>query len=107
MMVPETQNTTHITSFTIPEMQKSPELISAITQETQETPDISLEVPHTPKRSLKPTEKGTVHNFTSFHNIFMKKLEGIIDFTKSVERTFEELEKVIIDLSESKFSNCN
>ena len=28
MMVPETQNTPHITSFTILEMQKSPELSS-------------------------------------------------------------------------------
>ena len=37
MMVPETQNTTHITSFTIPETQKSPELISSIFQETQKT----------------------------------------------------------------------
>ena len=35
MMVPETQNTTHITSFTMPETQKSPELTSAIFQETQ------------------------------------------------------------------------
>ena len=37
MMVPETQNTTHITYFTIPETQKSPELISAIFEETQKT----------------------------------------------------------------------
>ena len=34
MMVPETQNTTHITSFTIPETKKSPELSSAIFQKT-------------------------------------------------------------------------
>ena len=30
MMVPETQNNTHITSFTIPEAKKVPELTSAI-----------------------------------------------------------------------------
>ena len=107
MMVPETQNTTYGTSFTILETQKLPELISAVTQETQKTPDISLEVPYTPRRSLKPTEKDTAHNFTSFQNIFLKKLEAIKDFTKSVERKFEELEKAIIGLLESKVSNCN
>ena len=107
MMVPETQNTTHITSFTILETQKSPELTSTIFHKTQKTSDISLEVPHTPKRPLKPTEKDTTHNFTSFQNIFMKELETIKDFTKSVERRFEELEKGIIGLSERKISNCN
>ena len=35
MMVTETQNTIHITSFTIMERQKLPELTSAIFQETQ------------------------------------------------------------------------
>ena len=101
MMVPETQNITHITFFTIPETQKSPELTSTIFHKTQKTPDISLEVPHTPKRPLKPTEKDTTHNFTSF------QLETIKDFTESVERKFEELEKAIIGLSERKVSNCN
>ena len=107
MMVPETQNTTHITSFTIPEKQKLPELTCAIFRETQKTPDPSMEVPHTAKRPFKPTEKDTTHNFTSFQNIFIKELEAIKDFTKSVERKFEELEKAIIDLSEQKVSNCN
>ena len=107
MMVPEIQNTTHITSFTIPETQKLSEFTSAIFQETQKTPTISLEVPHTPKRPLKPTEKDTTHNFTSFQNIFTKELEAIKDFTKSVDRKFEELEKGIIGLSEPKVSNCN
>ena len=40
MMVPETQNTTHITSFTIPETRKLPELPSAIFHKTQKTRDI-------------------------------------------------------------------
>ena len=106
-MVPETQNNTHITSFTIPEAKKVPELTSAIFWETQKSPDPSLEVPHTPKRPLKPTEKDTTHNFTSFQNIFMKELAAIKDFTKSAERKFEELEKAIIDLSEPKVSNSN
>ena len=35
IMVPETQNTIHITSFTILERQKLPELTSLIFQETQ------------------------------------------------------------------------
>ena len=107
MMVPEAQNTAHITSFTIQETQKSPELTSTIFHKTQKTPDISLEVPHTPKRPIKPTEKDTTHNFTSFQNIFMKELETIKDFTKSVERRFKELEKAIIGLLERKISNCN
>ena len=72
IMVPETQNTTHITSFTIPETQKSPELISAIFPETQKTRDLSLEVPHTPKRPLKHTEEDTTHNFNSLRNIFIR-----------------------------------
>ena len=46
-----------------------------------------------------------MHNFTSFQNIFMKELEAIKDFTKLVERKFEELEKA--GLSEPKVSNCN
>ena len=71
MMVPETQNTPHITSFTIPETQKSSELTSVVFQETQKTPDISLEVLHTPKRPFKPTEKDTTYNFTRiFSRIF-------------------------------------
>ena len=107
MMVPETQNNTHITFFTIPETQKLPELTSAIFRETRKTPGSPLEVPHTPKRPLKPTEKDTTHNSTSFQNFFMKELEAIKDFTKSVERKFEELEKAIIGLSEPKVSNCN
>ena len=37
----------------------------------------------------------------------MKELEAIKDFVKSVERKFEELEKAIIGLSESKVSNYN
>ena len=100
MMVTETQ-----TSFTIPETQKSPELTSAIFQEAQKTSDISMEVPHIPKRVLKPSEKDTKHNFTSFHIIFMKELETIKDFTKSFERKFEEFEKLIIGLWEPKVSN--
>ena len=35
----------------------------------------------------------------------MKELETIKDFTKSVERKFEDLEKAIIGLSEPKISN--
>ena len=66
-----------------------------------------MEVPNTPKEPLKPTEKDTTHNFTSFQNIFMKELETIKDFTKSVERKFEELEKAVIGLLEWKISNCN
>ena len=107
MMVPETQNTTHITSFTILVTQKFPELTSTIFHKTQKTPDISLKVPHTPKRPLKTTEKGTTHNFTSFQNIFMNELETIKDFTKSIEKKFGELEEAIIGLSETKISNCN
>ena len=34
-----------------------------------------MEVPHTPKRPLKPTEQGTTHKFTYFQNIFIKELE--------------------------------
>ena len=52
-----------------------------------------MEVPHTPKRPLRPTEKDTTHNFTFFQNIFMKELEAIKDFTKSVENKVEEFEK--------------
>ena len=78
--------------------------ICYISRDSKKTPDISLEVPHTPKRPLKPTEKDATHNFTFFQNIFMKKLEAIKDFTKSVESEFEELEKAIIGLSEPKVS---
>ena len=113
MMVPETQNNTHIIIIFIlyiihiPEMLKLPELTSAIFRETQKTPDTSLEIPHTPKRPLKPTEQDATHNFTSFQNIFIKELEAIKNFTKSVESKFEELEKAMIGLSEPKASNCN
>ena len=84
-----------------------PELTSAIFRESRKSPDSSLEVAHAPERPLKPTEKDTTHNSTSFQNFFMKELEAIKDFTKSVERKFEELEKAIIGLSETKVSNCN
>ena len=52
MMVPETQDNTHLTFFTIPETQKSPEFTSAIFERLRKTPDLSLEVPHTLKRPL-------------------------------------------------------
>ena len=55
MMVPETQDNTHLTSFTIPETQKSPEFTSAIFERLRITPDLSLEVPHTLKRPLHIT----------------------------------------------------
>ena len=55
MMVPETQDNTHLTSFTIPETQKSPEFTSAIFERLRKTPDLSLEVPHTLKRPLHIT----------------------------------------------------
>ena len=64
-MVPETQNTTNVTFFTIPETQKWPEPTSDLFQDTQKTPDISLKVPHTTKTPLKPIEKDTTDNFTS------------------------------------------
>ena len=82
MMVPETQNTPDITSFTILETQKSPELSSVSFQEIQKTLTyhwkyhILLKDPH------QPTEKYTRHDFTSFKNIFMKELEAIKGFTK-------------------------
>ena len=107
MMVLETQNTTNITSFTIPEAQQLSELTSAIFQKTQKTPDISLEVPHISKRPLKPAEKDTTHNFSSFQNIFMRELEAIKDFKKLVDRKLEEHEKAIIGFSEPKVSNYN
>ena len=66
-----------------------------------------MEVPHTPKRPIKSTEKDTRYNFTSLENIFMNELEAIKDFTKSVERKFEELEKAVVGLSEPKVSNYN
>ena len=66
-----------------------------------------MEVPHTPKRPIKSTEKDTTYNFTSLENIFMNELEAIKDFTKSVERKFEELEKAVVGLSEPKVSNYN
>ena len=62
-------------------------------------------VAHTSRRPLKLTEKDAVHNFTSFQNTFMKELETIRDFSKSVERKFEELENAIIGLSEPRVSN--
>ena len=52
MMVPETQDNTHLTFFTIPETQKLPEFTSAIFERLRKTPDLSLEVPHTLKRPL-------------------------------------------------------
>ena len=55
MMVPETQDNTHLTSFTIPETQKLPEFTSAIFERLRKTPDPSLEVSHTLKRLLHIT----------------------------------------------------
>ena len=55
MMVPETQDNTHLTSFTIPETQKLPEFTSAIFERLRKTPDPSLEVSHTLKRPLHIT----------------------------------------------------
>ena len=81
MMLPETQNTTHITSFAFPGAQILPDLTLAIFQEPQKTRGILLEAPHTPKRTLKPTEKDITHNFTSFQIKFMKEIEAIKDFT--------------------------
>ena len=107
MMLPETQNTTHITSFAFPGAQILPDLTLAIFQEPQKSLGILLEAPHTPKRTLKPTEKDITHNFTSFQIKFMKEIEAIKEFTKSVERKFEELEKAIVGLLEPKVPNWN
>ena len=86
-MVPETQNTIHITS--LPSWKgKNCQNLHLLYFKRLKNPDISLEVPHTSKKSLKPTEKDTTHSFTSFQNFFMNELEAINDFTKSVERKF-------------------
>ena len=85
MMVPETQNTTHITSFTILYFQR-----------LKKTRDLSLEVTHTPKKPLKHTEEDTTIILILSRTFSLEFKE----FAKSVERKFEELEKAIIGLSE-------
>ena len=37
----------------------------------------------------------------------MKELKTIVDFSKSVEQKFEELENAIIGLSEPRVLNCS
>ena len=77
------------------------QLVTRVLPYHQKASDISLEIAQTPRRPLKDTP----HNFTSFQNIFMKELEGIRGFSRSVEKKFEELENAIIGLSEPRISN--
>ena len=70
------------------------QLVTRVLPYHQKASDISLEIAQTPRRPLKDTP----HNF-------MKELEGIRGFSRSVEKKFEELENAIIGLSEPRISN--
>ena len=68
-------------------------------QDIQTTPLLHSHNKKTPKRPSKNTDDVSSHSSIPFQNTFKKEMESFKTFTQAVERKFEQLEKVILDLS--------
>ena len=67
-------------------------------KDIQTTPLLHGDNTEIPKRSSKNAEKGSSHGSISFQNTFKKEMKSFKTFTQTVERKFEELKNVILDL---------
>ena len=74
-------------------------LETVIIPETQETPLLPSDLSVTPSQQIKSVYNNNTQSFISLQNMFLKKIETMKNFTKSVEKKFEEIENFITSLS--------
>ena len=74
-------------------------LETVIIPETQQTPLLPSDLSITPRRPIKSVYNDNTQSFISLQNMFLKEIETMKNFTKSVEKKFEEIENFITSLS--------
>ena len=74
-------------------------LETVIIPETQQTPLLPFDLSVTPRRPIKSVYNDNTQSFISLQNMFLKEIETMKNFTKSVEKKFEEIENFITSLS--------
>ena len=79
-------------------------LETVIIPETQQTPLLPSDLSVTPRRPIKSVYNDNTQSFISFQNMFLKEIETMKNFTKSVEKKFEEIENFITSLSVNNHS---
>ena len=72
---------------------------TVIIPETQQTPLLPSDLSVTPRRPIKSVYNDNTQSFISLQNMFLKEIETMKNFTKSVEKKFEEIENFITSLS--------
>ena len=79
-------------------------LETVIIPETQQTPLLPSDLSVTPRRPIKSVYNDNTQSFISLQNMFLKEIETMKNFTKSVEKKFEEIENFITSLSVNNHS---
>ena len=67
-------------------------------EDIETTPLLHSDNTEIPKRPSKNADDVSSHSSISFQNTFKKEMKSFKTFTKTVERKFEELKNVILDL---------
>ena len=78
--------------------------LETVIPETQQTPLLPFDLSVTPRRPIKSVYNDNTQSFISFQNMFLKEIETMKNFTKLVEKTFEEIENFITSLSVNNHS---
>ena len=79
-------------------------LETVIVPETQQTPLLPSNLSVTSRRPIKLVYNDNTQSFICLQNTFLKKIETMKNFTKSVEKKFEEIENFITSLSVNNHS---
>ena len=77
---------------------------TVIIPETQQTPLLPSDLSVTSRRPIKSVYNDNTESFMSLQNMFLKEIETIKNFTKSVEKKIEEIENFISSLSVNNHS---
>ena len=79
-------------------------LETVITPETQQTPLLPSDLLVTRRRPIKSVYNDNTQSFISLQNMFLKEIETIKNFTKSIENKFEKIEYFITSLLVNSYS---
>ena len=74
-------------------------LETVIIPETQQTSLLSSDFSVTPRRPIKSVYNDNTQSFISLQNMFLKEIETMKNFSKSVEKKFKEIDNFITSLS--------
>ena len=79
-------------------------LETVITPETQQTPLLPSDLLVTRRRPIKSVYNDNTQSFISLQNMFLKEIETIKNFTKSIENKFEKIEYFVTILLVNSYS---